>query len=92
MSTDHYNLSEIKEIIHEEIPESHNTDGYEFGQIEIPFQLIIQQIDNRVIDTQSNDGNKNEGKILRSYFRTSTLECPNSIQEIIRCGRQNKSY
>lgn len=34
-------LSEVKEIIHKEIPESNNANGYQFRQIEIQFQLVV---------------------------------------------------
>jgi hypothetical protein len=71
---------ERKQIIAEEIPESHDTCGYAFGGIKVhPLLFLCELKNNKVIDKQPEHRNKQKLTELREYIRIMALEGPESV-------------
>ena len=55
-----YLCAERKDIIHAKIPKGDTADGDEFAEVEIEVQPFVQQVDDEVIQSQTDDGNDDE--------------------------------
>lgn len=82
---------EIKEVIHKEIPERNDTDGQQFREIEIEFQLVVEEIYGCIVDEQADDGDADESGILPGNLGVVALKRPDAVEQIVACRRTHKA-
>jgi len=76
-------FSKRKQKIHAEIPHRYHHDGNQFCQVEIQFQLAVQQENNEVIDGQSDHGDKDKREVFTGNLFALTGEGPQTVPDII---------
>ena len=84
-------LPKRNQKIHTEIPRRHHHNSNQLCQIEIHFQLAVQQQDNEVIDGQSDHGDEDKREVFAGDLFTLTGESPQAVPDVIRRGSQYKT-
>lgn len=84
--------SESNEVVQEEIPQSDKPDGKNFRQIEIPFQSVVENVDEQVVQQQANRRDKDERSVFPGYLIGNAAESPDPVPYIVVGGRYDKAY
>ena len=84
-------LGKRKQQIAKEIPHGGSTHGKHLTEVEIPFQLAIEEINRQCVDTQADQRNDEILGIFHPDLRVAALESPNAVEKVIRCGGENET-
>ena len=83
--------SKSKHQISEEIPQGGHTHGKHLAEVEIPFQLAVEEIDRQCVQAQADE---RDGEILDVFhpnLRIFTLEGPESVEDVVGGGGNDET-
>ena len=84
-------LPEIKIIIRTEIPDENNNCGCKFGCIKIPFEFLMKEPHESIIEQQANETEKKKFFKLWLPLRIVAFECPVAVDDIVIDNGENKT-
>lgn len=82
---------EGEEIVHREIPNGDDANCEYFGEVEVQFQFFVKKKDNKVVDSQPDDGNQEELSVFNGDVCVGALEGPKTIPEVVVGGGEGKT-
>ncbi len=84
-------LSKGKQQIPKEIPQGGDPHGKHFAEIEVPFQLAIEQIDCQRVQAHPHQRDTEILGIFHSNLRVAALKGPQTIENVIRGSRDDET-
>ncbi len=72
--------------ISKKVPDSNNTNGKYFGNVEVHFEFAYQKPKYQSVDTKSDKGNDKKFCELNHYLGVVALVSPYTIQKVVGCG------
>ncbi len=82
---------EGKEIVCQEVPHHHKAGGDYLTPPKSPLQLLVEDIENKRVETQSDERHSKELHVLNAYLFRLALPCPDAVEHIVGGSRQHKT-
>ena len=84
-------LRKRKQQISKEIPKRGGTHSEDLAEVEIPFQLAVEQPDRGRVDAQTDQGDDEILGVFRPDLRVGALESPEAVEDIVGGGGENEA-
>ena len=71
------------EIIRQEIPDGHKSNGNQLSKIEIHFKPAHQEPEDEIVDPQAYKAYYKKFSVLYSYIRVITFKSPGPVYDVV---------
>ena len=80
-----------KRIVRPEIPQGDHAGGDEFGGIEFDAEAFGEQVNDAVVDAQTDQGGQQEFGELGNHCGVLAVESPHAVEQVVAHDRTEKS-
>ena len=84
-------LSKGKQQVAEEIPQGGGTYGKHLAEVEVPFQLAVEQVDRQRVDAQPNQRDDEILDVFHTNLRIGALDSPDAVEDVVGGGGKDET-